>query len=46
MMQIPNFIDESVPLGKDDSENVEIEKFGEPALKPFDVPYHSNYGNV
>ena len=41
MMQIPNFIDESVPLGKDDSENVEIEKFGEPALKPFDVPYHT-----
>ena len=32
MMQIPNFIDESVPLGKDDSENVEIEKYGEPFI--------------
>ncbi len=41
MMQIPNFIDDTVPIGKDDSENVEIEKFGEPALKPFDVPYHT-----
>ena len=41
MMQIPNFIDDTVPIGKDDSENVEIEKFGEPALKDFDVPYHT-----
>lgn len=41
MMQIPNFIDDTVPIGKDDSENVEIEKFGEPALKSFDVPYHT-----
>ena len=40
MMKIPNFIDETVPLGKNDSENVEIQKYGEPALKPFDVPYH------
>lgn len=41
MMKIPNFIDDSVPIGKDDSENVEVEKFGEPALKPFEVPYHT-----
>jgi len=40
MLVIPNIIDESVPLGKDDSENVERQKIGEPALKPFDVPYH------
>ncbi|MBR3694456.1 MAG: serine--tRNA ligase, partial [Erysipelotrichales bacterium] len=42
MMVIPNIIDPSVPIGKDDSENVEVEKFGEPALKPFDVPYHTD----
>ncbi len=41
MMTIPNIIDPSVPLGKDDSENVEVERFGEPALKDFDVPYHT-----
>lgn len=40
MMTIPNIIDESVPLGKDDSENVEIEKFGEPVVPNFDIPYH------
>jgi seryl-tRNA synthetase len=40
MLVIPNIIDETVPLGKDDSENVECQKIGEPALKPFDVPYH------
>ena len=40
MLVIPNIIDESVPLGKDDSENVERKIIGEPALKPFDVPYH------
>ncbi|MHB8096310.1 MAG: serine--tRNA ligase [Erysipelotrichaceae bacterium] len=40
MLVIPNIIDETVPLGKDDSENVERQKIGEPALKPFDVPYH------
>lgn len=40
MMTIPNMIDETVPLGKDDSENVEVAKYGEPALKDFDVPYH------
>jgi len=40
MLVIPNIIDETVPLGKDDSENVERQRIGEPALKPFDVPYH------
>ena len=42
MMTIPNIIDESVPLGKDDSENVEVERFGEPVVPPFEVPYHSD----
>ena len=41
MMVIPNIIDPSVPIGKDDSENVEIEKFGEPVVPDFEVPYHS-----
>ena len=41
MMVIPNIIDPSVPLGKDDSENVELEKFGEPIVPEFDIPYHS-----
>ena len=41
MMSIPNIIDKSVPLGKDDSENVEIEKFGEPIVPEFEIPYHS-----
>ena len=41
MMVIPNIIDPSVPIGKDDSENVEIEKFGEPVVPEFDIPYHS-----
>ena len=40
MMIIPNIIDPSVPVGKDDSENVEVERYLEPALKPFEVPYH------
>ena len=40
MLVIPNIIDESVPIGKDDSENVEIEKYGEPFVPEFDVPYH------
>ena len=40
MMVIPNIIDESVPIGKDDSENVEVEKFGEPSVPEFEVPYH------
>jgi len=42
MMIIPNIIDESVPVGKDDSENVEIEKFGEPVVPNFEVPYHAD----
>lgn len=41
MMQIPNIIDESVPIGKDDSENVELEKFGEPVVPNFEIPYHT-----
>ena len=41
MMIIPNIIDPSVPIGKDDSENVEIEKFGEPVVPDFDIPYHT-----
>ena len=40
MMVIPNIIDPSVPIGKDDSENVEIEKFGDPFVPEFEVPYH------
>ena len=42
MMVIPNIIDPSVPIGKDDSENVEIEKFGEPIVPDFEVPYHTD----
>ena len=42
MMVIPNIIDPSVPVGKDDSENVELERFGEPALPDFEVPYHTD----
>lgn len=41
MMIIPNMIDESVPIGKDDSENVEREKFGEPIVPDFEIPYHT-----
>lgn len=41
MMKIPNFIDESVPLGKDDSENVEVKRYGEPVVPDFDIPYHT-----
>lgn len=40
MLVIPNIIDDSVPLGKDDSENVEVERFGEPVVPDFEVPYH------
>lgn len=40
MMVIPNIIDPSVPIGRDDSENVEIARFGEPVVPPFEVPYH------
>ena len=42
MMIIPNIIDESVPVGKDDSENVEIEKFGEPFVPDYEIPYHAD----
>ena len=42
MMTIPNIIDPSVPIGKDDSCNVEIEKFGEPAVPDFEIPYHTD----
>ena len=41
MLQIPNIIDDSVPIGKDDSENVELEKFGEPVVPDFEIPYHT-----
>ncbi len=40
MLVIPNIIDDSVPIGKDDSENVEMERFGEPVVPDFEVPYH------
>ena len=42
MMIIPNIIDPSVPIGKDDSENVEIEKFGDPVVPDFEIPYHTD----
>ena len=42
MMRIPNIIDDSVPVGKDDSENVEVERFGEPVVPDFEVPYHTD----
>ena len=41
MMTIPNIIDQSVPIGKDDSENVEVERFGEPVVPDFEIPYHT-----
>ena len=41
MMRIPNIIDPSVPIGKDDSENVEVQKYGEPVVPDFDIPYHA-----
>ncbi len=41
MMKIPNFIDDSVPLGKDDNDNVEIRKYGEPLVPDFEIPYHT-----
>ena len=41
MMRIPNIIDESVPIGKDDSENVEVERYGEPVVPDFEIPYHT-----
>ena len=42
MMVIPNIIDPSVPVGRDDSENVEIERFGEPVVPDFEIPYHTD----
>ena len=42
MMVIPNIIDDSVPVGKDDTENVEIEKFGEPVVPDYEIPYHAD----
>ncbi len=42
MMIIPNIIDPSVPIGKDDSENVEVQRYGEPVVPEFDVPYHTD----
>ena len=45
MMVIPNIIDETVPLGKDDNENVEIEKYGEPVVPDYEIPYHADILN-
>ena len=42
MMTIPNIIDDSVPIGKDDSENVEVQRYGEPVTPDFEVPYHTD----
>ncbi len=42
MMTLPNIIDDSVPIGKDDSENVEVQKYGEPTVPAFEVPYHTD----
>ena len=42
MLVLPNIIDETVPIGKDDSENVEIEKFGEPVVPDYEIPYHTD----
>ena len=45
MLVIPNIIDDSVPIGKDDSENVEVERFGEPIVPNFEIPYHADIIN-
>ena len=42
MMKIPNIIDSSVPIGKDDSENVEVQKYGEPLVPDYEIPYHTD----
>ena len=42
MLTIPNIIDESVPIGRDDSENVEMERFGEPIVPDYEIPYHAD----
>ena len=41
MMTIPNIIDPSVPIGKNDTENVEVQKYGEPVVPDFEIPYHT-----
>ena len=46
MMVIPNIIDPSVPIGKDDSENVELERFGDPVVPDFEIPYHTKSWNL
>ena len=46
MMTIPNIIDPSVPIGRDDSENVELERFGEPLVPDFEIPYHTEIWSV
>ena len=46
MMAIPNIIDPSVPIGKDDSENVEVKKYGEPLVPEFEIPYHAEIGRA
>ena len=46
MMVIPNIIDESVPIGKDDTQNVEVEKFGEPVVPTYEVPHHADIINA
>ena len=45
MMVIPNIIDDSVPIGKDDTENVEVQKFGEPVVPEYEIPYHADIIN-
>ena len=45
MMVIPNIMDKSVPIGKDDSENVEVERFGEPVVPNYEIPYHADIIN-
>ena len=42
MMKIPNIMDPSVPIGKDDSENVEVQRFGEPVVPDYEIPYHAD----
>ena len=42
MMKIPNMMHESVPVGKDDSENVEVQKYGEPVVPNYEIPYHTD----
>ena len=46
MYKIPNIIDSSVPIGKDDSENVEVERFGEPIVPNYEIPYHADIMNI